>query len=147
MASFFFRVCHAAAVPVHSYAEAAVQAEMDPADMAAAWADAEADMEEFPAAGVHNHGKCRLDRLLALCLLRSTWFARSRGSSHAVLRPGQDLACISNTIPNSCRKTSRAGDRAILRTCSYACRPAWPICSCDSSRGLFYDILSCPHIS
>ena len=35
-ASFFFRVCHTAAAPVHSYAEAAVQAEMDPAGMAAA---------------------------------------------------------------------------------------------------------------
>ena len=34
MASFFFRVCHAAAVPVHSYAEVVVQAEMDPVDMA-----------------------------------------------------------------------------------------------------------------
>ena len=82
------------------------------------------DKEEFPVTGVHNPGKCHLDRLLALCLLRSTWFARSRGSSHAVLRPGQDPACILNTIPNSYRKISHAGDHAILRTCSYVYQPA-----------------------
>ena len=33
---FFFMVCRTAGVLVHSYVEAAVQAEMDPAGMAAA---------------------------------------------------------------------------------------------------------------
>lgn len=34
--SFFFMVCRTAEVPAHSYAEAEVQAEMDPAGTAAA---------------------------------------------------------------------------------------------------------------
>lgn len=147
MRSFFFMVCRTAGVLVHSYAEAAVQAEMDPTGMVAAQAAEVAGKAEFPAACVHNHGKCRLDRLRALCLLRSIQSVRSRGSHHVVLCPGRDPACISNTIPNSCRKTSHEGGLAILRTCSYACRQVWPICSCGSSLGLFCGIRSSPRIS
>lgn len=36
MASFFFRVYRVAVAPVHNYVEVVVQAEMDPAGMAAA---------------------------------------------------------------------------------------------------------------